>query len=588
MSGPSDVAKSPVEGGILDLNRRIGVALAALLFAAVPLRASQVGDTAELQTFFHGVAGTATITSETTIRIDNFTYDGGGPDVHFWLFQCEVDRDNPDYVSISGTIAGMVFNGETVELTVPAPFLATQFDHISVWCVLARANFGSGVFGTAGGGGADLSLTHVVDQPAPAEGAMVTYTLNVTNNGPQNTNCVDVVNLLPAGVTYLSDDGNDFYDPISGVWDIGPLGVGLTATLNIMATVNAGTVGMMIANTAEVAASSQADPNSTPGNNAAGENDQALATITVMGNTPPPPPPPPPPGPPPTVPPAEVPMAELEGMGAADAFGQYYAAARSADDLILADVSISGVTRGTAFEFKYDDNNASGLPGGTLDGFDGARAFPQTFTVEAEALPGGFAALLRVYVDEELLAAAGESVAEYELHALDESSEPPKWVPAGENHGEVLVPGGIGRSGYYKITGRWCFWTVRDRLSTFAVGIPATVVDPAEDDPPMDDPDDAPPMNDEPDTNEPAGQPAPMDADGDGVDDAVDECPDTAADVTVDANGCPLEEPPGIMPDGGDQCGAGAASCGAMGMVSMLAMMLGVVPMRYRRAPCAK
>jgi hypothetical protein len=119
-------------------------------------------------------------------------------------------------------------------------------------------------------------------------------------------------------------------------------------------------------------------------------------------------------------------------------------------------------------------------------------------------------------------------------------------------------------------------------LSTFAVGIPATVVDPAEDDPPMDDSDNAPPMDDEPEPNEPAGQPAPMDADGDGVDDAEDACSDTAADIAVDDDGCPFEEPPVILPDGGDQCGAGAASCGAMGMVPLLAMMLGIVPLRHR------
>lgn len=277
-------------------------------------------------------------------------------------------------------------------------------------------------------------------------------------------------------------------------------------------------------------------------------------------------------------------MAELEGMGAADAFGQYYAAARAADELILADVSISGVNRGTAFEFVYEDHGANGTPGGTFNGFSGPNAFPQTFTVQAEALPGTFAALIRVYVDEELLAGGADSVDAYELHTLDEASDPPRWVPAGDNQGEVLIPGGIGRSGYYKITGRWCFWTVRDRLSTFAVGIPAIVNDPT-DDPPMDDSDNEPPMVDEPDPNEPAGQPAPMDADGDGVDDAMDECPDTLEDVAVDDVGCPIEEPPVILPDGGDQCGAGAASCGAMGMISMLVMMLGVVPMRLRRSP---
>jgi uncharacterized repeat protein (TIGR01451 family) len=123
-------------------------------------------------------------------------------------------------------------------------------------------------------GSADLQLTKVVDDGTPNEGDTVTYTVMVTNAGPNNATGVEVTDLLPAGVTYQSDTPSQgTYDSGTGVWAVGGLNNGLSTTLTLVATVDAGTGGSTITNTADVTASDQADPNAA--------NNTASADITV-------------------------------------------------------------------------------------------------------------------------------------------------------------------------------------------------------------------------------------------------------------------------------------------------------------------
>ena len=66
---------------------------------------------------------------------------------------------------------------------------------------------------------------------------------------------------LPAGVSYLSDDSAGVYDSVAGVWTIGSLANGATATLNISAIVDngAGLLPQPITNTTTVASGDQID-----------------------------------------------------------------------------------------------------------------------------------------------------------------------------------------------------------------------------------------------------------------------------------------------------------------------------------------
>ncbi len=129
---------------------------------------------------------------------------------------------------------------------------------------------------------ADLSLTKTVDDAEPDLGDSVVFTVTVANDGPDTATGVTVSDTVPAGLTYVSSNpGQGTYTSGTGLWDVGSLVDGASATLEITATVDAaGTT----TNTAQVATADQADPDSTPGNSAGGEDDQASASVTPLGS----------------------------------------------------------------------------------------------------------------------------------------------------------------------------------------------------------------------------------------------------------------------------------------------------------------
>ena len=65
----------------------------------------------------------------------------------------------------------------------------------------------------------DLAVTKIVDDATPSEGGTVIYAVTVTNNGPAAASGVDVTDLLPTGVTYVSDvPSQGAYVSGTGVW----------------------------------------------------------------------------------------------------------------------------------------------------------------------------------------------------------------------------------------------------------------------------------------------------------------------------------------------------------------------------------
>ena len=109
---------------------------------------------------------------------------------------------------------------------------------------------------------ADLAITKTASSATPAVGGPVTFTLTVTNNGPNNATGVVVSDDLPAGLTYVSDNGGGAYNSGTGLWTVGALNNGASATLQIVATVD---LSGQICNQAQITASSPLDPN--PGDN---------------------------------------------------------------------------------------------------------------------------------------------------------------------------------------------------------------------------------------------------------------------------------------------------------------------------------
>jgi len=116
---------------------------------------------------------------------------------------------------------------------------------------------------------ADLAVAKT-DSPDPViAGTDLTYTITVTNNGPDDATGVSVSDPLPDGVTYSSSSATQgSYDDGTGVWSVGGLANGESATLTIFLTVNSSTTEPL-ANSATVSADEH-DPNT--GNNSATAN----------------------------------------------------------------------------------------------------------------------------------------------------------------------------------------------------------------------------------------------------------------------------------------------------------------------------
>jgi uncharacterized repeat protein (TIGR01451 family) len=105
---------------------------------------------------------------------------------------------------------------------------------------------------------ADIAINKTVTNATPAVGNNVTFTVTAHNDGPDPTTALQVTDLLPAGLTFVSaTQSNGTYNSGTGVWDIGVLASGATATLLITAKVNGTT---RVVNTATRTSSSPSDP----------------------------------------------------------------------------------------------------------------------------------------------------------------------------------------------------------------------------------------------------------------------------------------------------------------------------------------
>ncbi|NOT61010.1 MAG: DUF11 domain-containing protein, partial [Acidobacteria bacterium] len=130
----------------------------------------------------------------------------------------------------------------------------------------------------------DLSLTKtVVQQPPYVTGQTLTYTITITNAaGLAQATGVTVRDVLPSGVSFTSaTPSQGTFDNAAGVWNVGSLNSGASATLQIATTLTA-TTGA-ITNCAQVQTANEGDIDSTPGNGTSnGEDDEACTTINIV------------------------------------------------------------------------------------------------------------------------------------------------------------------------------------------------------------------------------------------------------------------------------------------------------------------
>ncbi|RKN10771.1 DUF11 domain-containing protein [Aquimarina sp. BL5] len=131
---------------------------------------------------------------------------------------------------------------------------------------------------------ADLSLGKTVTPASADVGDSVVFTITVTNGGANSATNVVVEDQLPTGYSYQSDNSGGNYAPGSGVWNVGTVAIGSPESIQITALVNAptGAIGEYN-NVAEITASDQLDPDSTPDNDDGNqsEDDEDAASIPI-------------------------------------------------------------------------------------------------------------------------------------------------------------------------------------------------------------------------------------------------------------------------------------------------------------------
>ena len=91
----------------------------------------------------YGVSGRAVIVDERTVRLENFNYNGRGPDVRVYLGK------GGNYVNgiiISDSINDTVYTDATLTYTLPDNVTLDDFDGISIWCTLFSIDFSSAFF----------------------------------------------------------------------------------------------------------------------------------------------------------------------------------------------------------------------------------------------------------------------------------------------------------------------------------------------------------------------------------------------------------------------------------------------------------
>ena len=103
---------------------------------------SKVGYNGFFTTFFHNVAGKATIIDDCTIKITQFSYDGQGPEVYFYA-AINHDYAGVDAFPVSQKINGQPYSSAEFLLKLPSNKSLDDLTGLSVWCVDFNADFGN-------------------------------------------------------------------------------------------------------------------------------------------------------------------------------------------------------------------------------------------------------------------------------------------------------------------------------------------------------------------------------------------------------------------------------------------------------------
>ena len=150
------------------------------------------------------------------------------------------------------------------QVTLPTPSINSTEGYIfRGWNTKAD---GTGTYYSSVNLSADMDLYAIWD--------VIEYTITVSNNGPSNATGIIVNDVLPDGVTYVSDDSEGSYDPQTGVWSFDSLKANETKTLTIKVKVNrAGEI------TNVVDVKSRENPEGTTGNSTINAKDSKVDLV---------------------------------------------------------------------------------------------------------------------------------------------------------------------------------------------------------------------------------------------------------------------------------------------------------------------
>jgi hypothetical protein len=106
---------------------------------------SKVGYYGFFDSSSHNVSGRAEFIDNCTIKITEFNYDGGGPEVYFYGAVDHKYNESGAF-AMGQKINGIVYNNDEIILRIPNNKTLDDITGISVWCVEFQANFGQVTF----------------------------------------------------------------------------------------------------------------------------------------------------------------------------------------------------------------------------------------------------------------------------------------------------------------------------------------------------------------------------------------------------------------------------------------------------------
>ncbi|HJQ24061.1 MAG TPA: BACON domain-containing carbohydrate-binding protein [Blastocatellia bacterium] len=209
------------------------------------------------------VQGTLNSTASATFTIQFFASNScdasGNGEGQTFLGSTSVMTNASGNVSFNATLAAAATTGQAITATATdAQGNTSEFSACVVY------------------GAADLSVSQSASASSVLVGASVTYTITVTNNGPDAAQAITVTDNLPAAVTYASCTANGGTCGGSGnnrTISFASLGSGATATASINATVNCAVANGTVVNNVASVSSTTRDP--------ASANNSATASFTA-------------------------------------------------------------------------------------------------------------------------------------------------------------------------------------------------------------------------------------------------------------------------------------------------------------------